>query len=455
MGIVITPEGFIKPRYISAQQKAFVESSAKYPAFFSGYAGGKTWAGSTKVLLNTLHRYAGKNGLIVAPQHQDLQTICIPEVVARFEEAGYDLRYHGGKHYLYFNMDMGGGETREIHIHCRTGKKPESIVGIEVAWAWIDEAALIPAGVNPTRHVKKKVIGRVRGIDDDDEGEGQLFITTTHEGDMTWVYEDWIETPKKNHVHFQGSTFDNQYRREFARELVEQYDAKMVEQYVKGNAVNLFGAIIYYCFSGSDYPDGNVDGTISLDPKLPVCLSMDFNAVPGIHGVVAQHHTAQDELWILDEIHRKGMMIPGLILEYEARYASGKTKPMTMVYGDPAGRARDTSIGETSYGWVQKCMNEAKLVCVIKTPEASPLREDRFISANAGFYSGGKRHVRIHPRCKKLIRDLKTVQRDEFGKLDKKQEAQGMVHMSDAATYFIHTVRPINRTTVASLIAGR
>ena len=94
-------------------------------------------------------------------------------------------------------------------------------------------------------------------------------------------------------------------------------------------------------------------------------------------------------------------------------------------------------------------------MCSLDVPSANPLREDRFISANAAFEDGKARHVRIHPRCEKLIRDLQNVQRDELGRLDKTQERQGMVHMSDAMGYFVHAVRPINRMSVSGFVMGK
>ncbi len=87
-----------------------------------------------------------------------------------------------------------------------------------MAWVWIDEACLIPTGKTPTQDVKTRCLARMRGLDLFDI---QLFITSTHEGELTWPNEDWVANPKPHHTYFRGSTFDNRYMRHYAKGLLE------------------------------------------------------------------------------------------------------------------------------------------------------------------------------------------------------------------------------------------
>lgn len=432
-------------------QMGFLNCNDRYVAFFSGFGGGKTWAGASKAALNTLVRFRGYDGLVVAPTFGDLQTFVVPEILTRFEEMGIAAHHKASSPQFIWLWQRVDGKPKKIKLHLRSGSHPESIAGFQVAWCWIDEACRIPANINPTKDVKTQCTARMRGVG---LRNAQMFITSTHEGELTWPNLDWCDPDKRkpHHTFFRGSTFDNRYMVDYANGLIEQYDKKLVKQYVYGEAVTIAGVLIYYSFLDEPWPGGNVDGSIKLDPLKPVALSLDFNAAPGMHAVVGQYHMELDEFWVVDEIHRDGMNIPHLVHEYAKRYKEQRI--VTQVYGDPSGHSRDTSIGETSYAWVARAMQDHQLAFVDMSAKSAPLREDRYISVNAALESGnGKRHLRVHPRCKRLIRDLNSVHRDELGRVDKTQEKTGFVHLSDALGYWVHDVRPVNRYSVSNFSA--
>ena len=431
-------------------QAHFLDNWERYIAFCSGFGGGKTWAGAAKAVTCALHKYPGYDGLAIAPTYGDLETVVVPELIQRFDEVGITAHYHGSyPHFIWFTHPS---LNKRVKIHLRSGSKPVSIKGFQVAWVWIDEAASIPKGKTPTQDVKTQALARIRGIGLPALGGGCLFMTTTHEGDMTWVCDDWITTPKPEHVLFRGSTFDNIYMTDYANGLIKQYDKRLVEQYVHGFPVNVAGILVYYAFSDEPWPKGNIDDSIAIDYKRPLILSLDFNIAPGMHGLIMQRHPEKDEIWIIDEIHRLGMHTPGLIAEFASRY--GDKKPFVQIYGDATGHARDNVVGQTAYDWVKESLLNHQLSAGFMVPKSNPLVEDRVIAMNAGLEDGkGARHIRIHSRCKRFIRDMKNVQRDERGRMDKSQELKGYVHMSDAAGYYIHEVRPVGRYNVTGFTA--
>lgn len=433
----------------SLAQTQFIFDSREYLAYFAGFGGGKTWAGATKAYLNTTQWLRGRNGLMIAPNFTDLETICIPELITRFEDQGYPCNYRPSKKYIMIKLKIKG-VWENIYIYLRSGEHPESIAGFNVGWVWIDEACRIPEGKTPSKDVKTNCIGRMRHPNDPRK---QLFLTSTHEGELTWPYKDWIETPKANHVFYRGSTWDNPVMQGFAKGLEEQYDKKLVKQYVDGHAVTLAGVLVYYAFDDLPFPQGNIDDSIKIDPCRPVALSMDFNASPGMHAVVGQYFDELDEIRIVDEIATVGMNIPWLIKEYADRYKS--VANLTMVYGDASGHSRDVSVGETCYSWIARCMNDQGISYMDMSSRCLPLVADRHISMNSAFEDGNGRHVKIHPRCTKLIRDLKVVQRDEAGRVDKSQERKGYVHISDAASYWVHSIRPIFRLNIEDLVTRK
>ena len=430
------------------QQSAFVNCLATFVAFFAGFGGGKTWAGATKVVKNILGRYRGWDGLIVAPSYGDLETFVMPELMKRLEEVGIKAKYKASSPSgIYYRIRVDG-KRKQCKIHLRSGSYPESIAGFQVAWVWIDEAARIPVGKTPTKDVKTQCIARMRGIGLESV---QMIITTTHEGDLTWVCEDWLNKPKKDHEHFRSSTFDNRYMKKYARGLVEQYDAKLVQQYVEGHPVNLAGQLVYWAFEEAGWPHGNIDESITLDLSKPVVMSLDFNSNPGMHATIGQYHPERDEFWVVHELHRSGMHVPQLVLEYASMMGEGRRKVITHIYGDPTSHSRDTAQGLSGYYHVRNELMQQKMIMTEKVTKSMIPISDRIISANSAFQDGKGRHIRIHPRCKILIRDLNNVQRDEYGKIDKTQEKLGLVHISDAFTYWVFQKRPIKKINVSDM----
>jgi len=426
-------------------QQDFINDWSPFVAFFSGFGGGKTWAGAAKGLYASCRRYHGFDGLAVAPTYSDIETVIVPALTARFAEVGIVLHYHGGyPHHLWFMLGRGA-KRRKIVIHLRSGQRPDLIHGFECAWAWIDEAARIVQSNVPTKDLKTQIIGRLRGKGLDKRGGPCLFCTGTHEGELSWVAQDFITKPKPGHVYYQGSTRDNHFIGDFADRLCEQYDSRLVEQYVHGQPVTIAGQRVYYSFSPDLWPAGNVDASIEAGEKRPLLLTLDFNAAPGMHGLVCQERRELDEIWVLDELHRPGLTVPSLVRDFAKRY--GEYQVAVRVFGDATGRGRDTAIGATAYEHVQQAMMDNGLHAGLSVPKSNPLTEDRYISMNGAFEDGKGRHVRIHPRCKVLLRDLRTVQRNERGQVDKTQPA--LTHASDALGYLVHRLRPVRRVQIA------
>jgi len=429
-------------------QANFLYCMAAYIGFFSGFGGGKTWAGASKAVKNCINDFRGWDGLIVAPSYGDLETFVVPEILTRFAQVGIKAYYKASSPpFIHYRIKVDGAWQRH-KIHLRSGAHPESIVGFAVAWCWIDEAARIPKGKTPVKDVKTQCIARMRGIG---LKQGQMFITTTHEGEMTWVCEDFITKAKTGHVHFRSSTFDNRYMIDYANGLLEQYDPKLVQQYVNGEPVNLAGQLVYWGFDRVAYPAGNVDSSITLDWTKPVVLTMDFNAAPGMHACIGQYHPERDEFWIVHELHKLGMHVPAMIAEYATLLGGRKKKVFTHIHGDSTSNSRDAATGETGYFWVRREMASHGMVMADKVAKCNPAVADRIIAANSAFQDGKGRHVKVHPRCKVLMRDLCSVQRDERGRIDKTQEVRGLTHMSDALTYWIYDKRPIHKTQISNM----
>ena len=210
-------------------QDLFCRSKAIYPAYIGGFGSGKTWAGSTKLVLAHL-QYPGSDSLAVAPTYQNVKQILFPAILERLTECGVEA---------VPNMNEMIIATPQIgsKILLHSGIKAERITGFEVGRAWIDEPARIPDFPEPKRNVWHNVTARVRDKNVPHD-KWQVFITGTHEGKGSWVYKRWEDKGNEKYRVYRGSTFDNPHMLEYAKNLEEDYDTALAQQYLYGYAVD-------------------------------------------------------------------------------------------------------------------------------------------------------------------------------------------------------------------------
>jgi hypothetical protein len=109
--------------------------------------------------------------------------------------------------------------------------------------------------------------------------------------------------------------------------------------------------------------------------------------------------------------------------------------------GDATGRARKTSAADSDYIQIRNDNRFADKR--VFYPNSNPLVVDRFASCNALFKNAAdERRLFIHPRCEKLIADLKvrawkegSREPDDYGDIG---------HMTDALGYVVHLLYPIS-----------
>ena len=209
-------------------QADFMRSAARYPAMIGGLFSGKTWAGSAKLVQAHVF-YTGTDSLAIAPTFTNLRQITIPALVERLDDAG-----------IPHVVNLGDMEIRTSDLNSKillhSGLNAERITGFTVGRTWIDEPGRIPNFKEPHRNVWKNAVGRTRDPRVPVGGH-QVMCTGTHEGKGTWLYQDWELKPKRSHVLFRASTYENPIAFDYANTLVEEYGAELAEQYVKGGAV--------------------------------------------------------------------------------------------------------------------------------------------------------------------------------------------------------------------------
>jgi hypothetical protein len=171
--------------------------------------------------------------------------------------------------------------------------------------------------------------------------------------------------------------------------------------------VSLSGMRIYYNFDRA----AHVMEAAEFDPALPVRWSLDFNIGQDkpMSSCLCQIKKGPDpdgnirpELHVFDEIVLDTSDTHDAVGECKNRIRQNQA---VIIYGDATGRSKDTRSKQTDYSIISEAGFRHQ-----KVPLTNPAIRDRHNAVN-GVLKNAKEDVRlkIHPRCKTLIKGLETV----------------------------------------------
>ena len=209
------------------------------------------------------------------------------------------------------------------------------------------------------------------------------------------------------------------------------------------------------CGAGRVYQNfspANIDDTLGLRPDLPLQLAFDFNVNPGMHVLIVQHDKEADLLVVYHEIHGPRMNVRQACQEFQRWLTANGWRrggrlpwPELQVYGDAAGGSQWMGTSESCYDIVRQCFSVWGLTYRVRRLRANPPIRERLHCVNEALCDvEGKVHLKVHPRCSRLLADFKTQKTDVDGLPDKRNKALG--HSADAVGYWIDYVRPLWRT---------
>jgi hypothetical protein len=178
--------------------------------------------------------------------------------------------------------------------------------------------------------------------------------------------------------------------------------------YEKGLWGRLAGTIYY------SYGAHNIAPDLDYADGVPILWGHDFNIGEGkpMSSVICQRATVRDDpedpkksrdvLHVLDEIILDGTDTHDAVAEFRNRRPGQRD---VIIYGDAAGRARDTRSKTTDYQIIADAGFPRQDV-----PRANPPVRERHNQMNAMLKAAdGTVSLFIHPRCKTLLRGLETV----------------------------------------------
>jgi len=199
-------------------QGRFLSSPVRHRAFVAGVGSGKTYAG---VLASLIACQRAERGAVVAPTYPMLKDVVLP-TFKELASGGIDTL---NKADLYADMANGS------RVLFRSADKPERLRGLNLGWAWIDEAAQV------SEETWDILLGRLR-LD-----PARAWLTTTPKG-HNWVYDRFIDRPTEDHETIRARTTENPHLPDdFVESLREQYTERFRKQEMEGEFIEAEGAL--------------------------------------------------------------------------------------------------------------------------------------------------------------------------------------------------------------------
>ena len=236
---------------------------------------------------------------------------------------------------------------------------------------------------------------------------------------ILWCYVE--EDPKDLWRRWSYTTIDGgNVSKQEVEAARAQLDSRTFRQEFEASFENLTGLV---AISFSDDNISTEAKDISIQPLL---LGVDFNVDP-MSGICAVKD--QDTLYVFDEIMLTGGATTwDFAEEVTRRYGVDRR---VIACPDPTGGARKTSgVGVTDHAILRRSG------FTVQSPRSPWKIRDKITAVNTGLMdASGTRRVKIHPRCKELIKSLRTLTYAPGTGLPNKN--LGVDHAFDAFGYLV------------------
>jgi len=228
--------------------------------------------------------------------------------------------------------------------------------------------------------------------------QGWALFISTPDGTASWFYDMWCFCGEQEWDDWQRWSFTTIEGGNVKKEEVEaaksQLDPRTFRQEFEASFENLTGLVAV------SFSDDNIDKEVEDLHMLPLLLGLDFNVDP-MAGICAVKHN--NTLYVFDEIMLTGGATTwDFTEEVVRRYGVDRR---IIACPDPTGSARKTSgVGVTDHNILRRSG------FTVMSPKSPWKIRDKITSVNTALLdANGERRTFIHPRCKELIKALRTL----------------------------------------------
>ena len=228
--------------------------------------------------------------------------------------------------------------------------------------------------------------------------QGWALFISTPDGTASWFYDLWCfceESEAKNWKRWSFTTVDGgNVPAEEVEAARAQLDARTFRQEFEASFENLSGLVAV------SFGDMNISTDAKDISVMPLLLGVDFNVDP-MSGICAVRD--KENLYVFDEITLTGGATTWDFAEEITRRFGVDRR--VIACPDPTGGARKTSgVGLTDHNILRRSGFK------VSSPRAPWKIRDKITAVNTALLdASGTRRTYIHPRCKELIKSLRTL----------------------------------------------
>ena len=228
--------------------------------------------------------------------------------------------------------------------------------------------------------------------------QGWALFISTPDGTASWFYDLWCFCGENEWEDWQRWSFTTIEGGNVPAEEVEaaraQLDERTFRQEFEASFENLSGLVAV------SFRDTNISTKAADIPVLPLLLGVDFNVDP-MSGICAVRK--DDTLYVFDEVMLTGGATTWDFSEEITRRFGVDRR--VIACPDPTGGSRKTSgVGLTDHSILRR--NGFN----VSSPKAPWKIRDKITCVNTALLdASGARRTLIHPRCKELIKSLRTL----------------------------------------------
>lgn len=371
---------------LPGQRAVCEDSEHRTVAFVAGLGAGKTrclaaWA-TILAMANP-----GTRGAVFAPTGPLVRDVIQVSLEDFWNDLGVAYEFRASPLPEY-QLLLPQGQTT---ILCRSMENWTRIIGMNLSFIGSDEIDTTKTSI--ARLAVQRFYGRLRagqrrqlGLFSTPEGFGLLYTMFVEEGD------------KEDRAMYKGRTADNPYLPpDYLENLLTEYPANLVKAYTEGEFVNMQAAAVYPDF------DRRLNVTdAEIEPDDLLWVGIDFNVGRCWMVVIVERG---DDLLVVDEQIARDT--PGVRQRFRECYEPWLRNGQVIALPDASAKNRSTKdAGISDIGLLREAWPDGARL-EVQYQSANPFIRDRVLSVNAQILNGrGQRRLKVHPRCKGVLRGL-------------------------------------------------
>ena len=359
-----------------AQGEVF-NSDKRFRLLVAGRRFGKSYLSCIELLRGAINR-PGEVYFYCAPTYRMAKDIAWKELKRLVPKTWVQA-----KNETDLRLDLINGSSIEL----KGTENAMALRGRSLAGVVLDEAAFME------RDVWAEVIRPALA-----DKQGWALFISTPDGTASWFYDMWCFCGEQEWDDWQRWSFTTIEGGNVKEEEVEaaksQLDPRTFRQEFEASFENLTGLVAV------SFADENIDKEVADLHMLPLLLGLDFNVDP-MAGICAVKHN--NTLYVFDEIMLTGGATTwDFTEEVVRRYGVDRR---IIACPDPTGSARKTSgVGVTDHNILRRSG------FTVMSPKSPWKIRDKITAVNTALLdANGERRTLIHPRCKELIKALRTL----------------------------------------------